>query len=325
MEKRYDIFGLSNTLMDFLIKVDDEDLEFMELKKGMMHLIDEKKAHNLIDKYKDFKIVPAGAVTNTLMGISVLGGKSVLCGNVGYGEFGELFKQKIVEEGVISRLNISKSEKTGKVISFVTPDAERTFGVYLGAAVTLDKSRIQKEDIVNSKIFYFTGYELEALHDGVIESINVAKENGVLVGMDLADPGIIERNFDKIKGIINDIDVLFMNENEAKAYTGFEPEKAAETLGKFVKTVVAKVGEDGSIIINDGKKYLIEPFKVIAVDTTGAGDLFAAGFLYALVNGKSIEEAGKLGSYMGAKIVSQMGALLSVQAKVDVVKMLESN
>jgi len=318
MEKKYDVFGLGNVLMDFLIKVEDEHLNNLDLKKGVMHLLEEGKTHDLLKEFKEHKIVPAGTVPNTLMGIAVLGGNCILLGKVGPGKYGDLFEETMTKEGVKPRLLRSKTARTGKVLNFVTPDAERTFGVHLGAATRVEKDSVIDEDIKSSRLFYFTGYEFESFYKTVIHSIKVSKDNDTMVALDLADPEIINRNKEQIDQIIKDIDILFMNETEAKAYTGLEPKEAAISVGEKVKTVIVKTGEQGSFVVDDKKFYEISPIKAEAVDTTGAGDLYASGFLYGILNGKTVAEAGELGSFMGAKAVSQMGALLNEEAKKEI-------
>jgi len=319
--KKYDICGLGNTLIDFLVNVSDQKLTDLELKKGVFHLLESDKVHDYIDRFNP-KVVPAGAVANTLMGMAYLGSRCILIGKVGSGKYGDMYEEIITKEGVTPHLVRSKSKRTGKVLSFVTPDAERTFGVHLGAAVSLGKDSIIDEDIISSKYLYFTGYELESITESVRHSVSVAKKNNVKIAMDLADPELIKRNMEKIKSIMKELDVIFMNEDEALSLTGFVPDDAAKEISKYVGIVVVKMGKSGSIVVSNKEVYKIKPIKVKAVDTTGAGDLYAAGFLHVLINGKSLEDAGNLGSVMGAKIVSQVGAMLSDTAKEEIQEMI---
>jgi len=320
MQKKFDVFGLGNTLMDFMIKVDDSHLDEIELKKGVFNLLEEEKTHDLLKEFKEHKLVPAGTVPNTMMGIAALGGKCVLCGKVGNGKYGNFYEETITREGVTPRLLRSNNSRTGKVLNFVTPDAERTFGVSYGAATRIDKDSIFDKDLIQSRIFYFTGYEFESINEAVMHSIEIARKNDVRIAMDLADPELVKRNISRILDLMKYIDIIFMNENEAKSFTGLEPEEAAKEVGKYVDIVVVKTGEKGSFVVSDKVLYKISPFEAKAVDSTGAGDLYAAGFLYSYLKGKGIKKAGKIGSFMGAKAVSQIGALIQEEAKNEILE-----
>jgi len=316
----YHVIGICNALIDLLVKVNDDDLKNAELKKGISQLAPDGKVDSILTKFTDIKTVPAGATTNTLMGIAALGGKSILIGMIGSGKYGKMFEDRITKQGVVSRL-IKSNNATGKAATLVTPDAERTFAVNLGAATQLTPDAVIEKDIKDSKILYFTGYEFESVNEVIMKAVGIAKKNNVTIAMDLADPDLIQRNKEKLEELINDIDILFMNENEAKAFTGLEPKKAAEVLSKKVDIVIAKIGDQGSYVYSDSKITECKAFKTEAVDTTGAGDLFAAGFLFGMTHNKSIEESARLGSYMGSKIVEQVGALLSEKAVREITEM----
>ena len=312
--KRYDICGLGNTLIDFLVKVSDEKLSEMDLKKGVFHILEQDKVHEYIDSFGP-EVVPAGAVSNTLMGMAYLGSRCILVGKVGSGRYGQMYEEIITAKGIVPRLAKSKNDRTGKVLSFVTPDAQRTFGVHLGASVSLTKESIVDDDITDSKYLYFTGYELESITGCVLHSVSVANKNDVRIAMDLADPELIKRNMDKIEDMLPNLDIVFMNEDEAYAFTGLSPMDAGRKIAKSVDIAVVKTGKNGSVVVSGEKTIQIHPVKTEAIDTTGAGDLYAAGFLHAIIDGKTLSDAGKLGSLMGAKIVSQMGAMLKDKAK----------
>jgi len=318
-QKKFDVFGIGNTLMDLMIQVDDEQLDELKLKKGVMHLLEEEKVEDIVKRFTHSKIVPSGATTNTLLGIGALGGKCILFGKVGKGIFGNLYEEIITKEGITSRLLRCDKSNTGKVLNFVTPDAERTFGVNLGAAVNIEDNSVLEKDLEESRYFYFTGYEMESVSGAVNDSLFYSKKHNVRIAMDLADPELVKRNKDSLKKIVRDhIDILFMNDAEAKSFTGLEPEEAAKSLRKYVRIAVVKIGKKGSIIMADEKIHRIGSFRTKAVDTTGAGDLYAAGFLYSIIRGKSIGEAGKIGSFMGSKIVQQMGAMMDEKIKNDI-------
>jgi len=312
-----DIFGIGNTLIDLLIRVNDSDLDDLSLKKGVMKLVPEDQINKILKKFAYDKIVPAGAVPNTMMGLSALKDKTRLLGKVGSGSFGDMYEEILKSLGVESRLIRCKNSKTGKVLSLITPDAERTFAVNLGAAINLEESDLNDKDI-DCKYIYFTGYEFESINPVIMHAVRYAKKNNIKIVMDLADPDLVDRTKEDLQAFLRNVDILFMNELEAKSFTGLEPEKAAKELGKKIPIVVAKMGENGSVVVSDKQKFQISAVKVNAIDTTGAGDLFAAGFLHGLLKGQKIEECGRIGSIMGAKIVTQLGPMLDSKAQKEI-------
>ena len=320
--KEYDVYGIGGALMDFLIEADEELLSQLNLKKGHMHLIEEKESVELLKKIKEYnmKIAPGGSSANTLAGIAILGGKVVFCGKVGDDKHGYLYEKKMVDGNVKS--NISKTKVlTGHAISFITPDSERTFATHLGAAMHLKKEDLFEEDIKKSKILHIEGYQLEDenLRSTSMHAMKIAKANDTKISIDLADPGLVERNKDDLMNIVkNYADIVFVNEAEAKAFTGVEEEHALDEISKLTDIAVVKIGERGSLIKRDDEIIRVLAYKVEAIDTTGAGDMYAAGFLYGLSKGYGLEKCGKIGAYVASKVVSQIGARLDKISKKDI-------
>jgi len=319
MIKDYDVIGLGNTIMDLLVEIEEHKLLEMNLKKGEFHLVDEQKSKELLEKINlsQFKIktVPGGSSANTIRGIAMLGGKVILYGKVGKDKHGETYVQEMKEHGVNPRIN-HDSSATGNAITFITPDAERTFSVHLGAAIKLHKEDLLEEDIKRGKILHLEGYQIEGpTRETVLHAITLARKNNTLVSIDLADPGVIKRNKVFLQELaLNYADIVFVNEMEAKEFTGYEEEEAAKEIGKSKgkqnKIVIVKLGKRGSIICKNGMITRIDPFPAKVIDTTGAGDCYAAGFLYAFCQGWPIEKAGKLGSLFAAKVVEQTGVVI---------------
>ncbi|MBW2963523.1 adenosine kinase [Candidatus Woesearchaeota archaeon] len=320
---KFDVFGIGNALMDVLIQVDNSHLEELDLEKGVFHLFDSEKIEKILERLKDkeHKLIPAGGTTNTIMGIANLGGRCVLCGKIGRDRHGDAYEEIIVKENIKSNLSRCDIDATGRNINLITPDAERTFAVNLGAAINKNKEDVFDQDIKNSKIFYFTGYEFESMKEVVLHALDVAKENGVKIAFDLADPKLVERNFEEIGLLLKSVDIVFMNEAEAEALTGLIADEAAAKIGEDVDIVVVKVCDKGSFVFSQGETFKIEPFLKKAVDTTGAGDLYAAGFLYGYVRGKPLDLCGKYGSYMASKIVEVIGAKLENSIKDEIDKL----
>lgn len=315
MVKDYDVIGLGNTIMDLLVEVEEHKLLEMNLQKGEFHLVDEERSKELLEKINSsqFKIktVPGGSSANTLRGIALLGGKVILYGKVGKDKHGEVYVQKMKEQGVDIRIN-SDSAATGNAVTFITPDAERTFSVHLGAAINLQKEDLLEDDIKRGKILHLEGYQVEGpTRETVLHAIKLAKKNNTLISIDLSDPGVIRRNKTFLQDLaVNYADIIFVNEAEAKEFTGREEEEAAIEIGKKSKIVVVKLGKRGSLICEKGIITRIDPFPAKVIDTTGAGDCYAAGFLYAFCEGWPIEKAGRLGSLFAAKVVEQTGVVI---------------
>ena len=317
MTKDYDVIGLGNTIMDLLVEIEEHVLLEMNLRKGEFHLVDEQKSKELVEKINNsqskIKIVPGGSSANVIRGIALLGGKTILYGKVGRDKHGENYIKEMVEQGVNPRIN-QDSSMTGNAIAFITPDAERTFSVHLGAATKLKKEDILEADIKRGKILHIEGYQIEgSTKEIVLHAITLAKKNNTLVSIDLADPGVIRRNKAFLQDLVLHADIIFANEMEVKEFTGYEEEKAAIELGKTIgknKIVIVKLGKRGSLICVNEVITKIDPFPANVIDTTGAGDCYAAGFLYAFCQGWSLEKAGELGSLFAAKIVEKTGVFL---------------
>jgi sugar/nucleoside kinase (ribokinase family) len=312
----FDVFGFGNTLVDILIQVDDEHIAELELKKGTLHLVDEPKMQELLERFResDQQVVPAGSCANTVFALSSLGADVVLCGKIGRDPHGDLYEEVVLKDRVSSRIKRSPDRGTGRVINLVTPDAERTFVVNLGAAVTVRKEELDDviTDIKNSRILHTEAYVLAhgVLRETAVHLISEAKKSGVRVSLDLSDSGIIERNLDFLRDIVREyVDIAFFNEQEAKIFTGLGPGEAVKAISEMCDIAVVKLGSKGSLVKSkDSGVIRIDAFRADAVDTTGAGDFYAAGFLYGLAKGKDLQTCGRIGSVIAGKVVEQVGA-----------------
>ncbi|MDD5177655.1 MAG: adenosine kinase, partial [Candidatus Nanoarchaeia archaeon] len=238
--------------------------------------------------------------------------------------FGDFVKIK-TRSYVKSDLVRSNNYKTGNAITFITPDQERTFVVYSGASIDLKRRDINLDDVKESRILHTEGYQIEnsVFKDSMIYAMDFAKKNNVLVSMDVSDTGVISRNKEEMLRVIKTyVNVIFANEDEARTLTGKEKEDALTELGNWCEVAVIKLGKEGSLVRYRGKNYKIEGFKVNSIDSTGAGDMYAAGFLYGLSRGYETEICGYLGSYFAAKVVEKLGARLEFIDSEDVYKVL---
>ena len=316
---KYDVFGIGNALMDFLIEIREDEFLELDLKKGQFHMIDEKKSRQILEqvKNKEIKLAPGGSTANTLHGIAILGGNVVFCGKVGKDKHGDIYEQKIVQHKIKSNIARCNKNITGHAITFITPEGERTFAVHLGAAINLQKEEVFYEDLKNSKILHIEGYQLEDknLREVSIHAMKFAKENKIKVSIDLADPGVVLRNKEDIRKIVTEYaDIVFANEEEAKAFTGKHGSDALDEIASIVEIAIVKIGKEGSLIKKGNETHKIKGIPAKTIDTTGAGDMYAAGFLYGLTHGHNLKVCGDLGSHYAAKVVQQIGARLD---KID--------
>ncbi len=308
----YDVLGMGSALLDFTVMVNDDDLAGLGLIKGEMLLIDADRSREIQSGLagKPMVITPGGSSANTLAGISVLGGKGIFLGKVGSDSHGDRYIEDTELSGVKTEIGRHDS-MTGHAITFITPDSERTFATHLGAALQLTRDDVSHSHISNSKIIHLEGYLFEppGLREACMAALEAARNNNVLVSLDLSDPGLIGRIKPVFDQVIHEYaNILFVNEDEARAYTGRESRDALDQIGRYCDFAVVKLGSEGSIIKSAGEVYRIPAYRTALVNTNGAGDMYAAGVLYGLAHGFSPERCGKIGSYVSSKVVAQVGA-----------------
>lgn len=316
------MYGIGNPLVDYITEVDDEILKEFDLKKGYFHLFDKDKAQEILEKVdlNTFRIMPGGACANTACGIARMGGQPFFSGGIGDDDFGKIFRDSLDDTGVYNNLK-QYDDPTGFVVSLVTPDAERTFVVYLGSSLLLEESGIDYNMLNTSTFLYFTGYQFEphGLRKVITAASHYCRKTLTRVVMDLGDPGIVERNRDEIKSFVKEnVDVLFANEEEGRNYTDEEGKECLKAMAEDTEYAVLKLGAKGSMIAHDEKVFEIPPYHAQPVDTTGAGDIYAAGVLAGLDRGYSVEYTGKMGSYAASLVVSQNGARLDKNIRHEI-------
>lgn len=304
------ITGIGSALVDVLINETDEFLQKLSKKKVSMTYVTADEQQAIISASSQVPvIVPGGAACNTILGVGNLGGAARFIGARGKDEYGDIFEKAVREcrvDPILSYFDIP----TGKVVSIVTPDAQRSMFTDLGASSLLDPAGVTSRMFSDTAIALVEGYLLFN-RDLMMASVKAAKAAGALVALDLASFEVVNASKDILQDLIAEyVDILIANEDEAKAYTGESDESAAiEKLSVNVDYAVLKVGSRGSYISHGNAVTRIEPIKGNApVDTTGAGDLWAAGFLYGIANGLSIEKSGTLGSRCGYEVCQVMGA-----------------
>jgi sugar/nucleoside kinase (ribokinase family) len=306
------ILGIGNALVDILVHIDnDEILDRLKLQKGGMEMIDAQRKREILEVIADMPqtLATGGSTSNTIHGLARLGATAGYIGKVGNDEMGRLFRQECERFGVIPHL-IESTEDTGVAITFISPNAERTFATYLGAAATMRPDQVDSNILKDYDLIHIEGY-LIFNHDLILDVCQKAKACGLQISMDMASYNLIESNLDFVKMLLRDyVDIIFANEEEAKAFTGVEQIEALHKLSDDCAIAIVKVGKDGSYIKMDGEVTAIAPVDAHRVDTTGAGDIYASGFLYGYVNGYNALKAGNLASYLSARLIEYVGAKL---------------
>lgn len=304
------VLGMGNALVDVLAIIeDDEMLELLELPKGSMQLIDGKKFEALTKELNKLNksIVSGGSASNTIIGLARLGIDTGFVGRIGKDSFGEHFKSDLNKYRVKSHLT-EVNEISGVASTFISKDGERTFGTFLGAAALLSADELRKSDFLGYKYFYIEGYLVQS-HTLIRRAIELAKEAGAQVILDLASYNVVEENKDFLLDIIPQYaDIVFANEEEAKSLLGVDAEEAVSLLAKQTEIAVVKVGEKGSWIQQGEEKVFVPAYKVDCIDSTGAGDLYAAGFIYGLINDCSLSVSGQIGTLLAAHVIQRVGA-----------------
>jgi sugar/nucleoside kinase (ribokinase family) len=308
------ILGIGNALVDIIIRIQDESiLERMALPKGSMTMIDAEQTNALLQETSHIpnEMAQGGAVANTITGLASLGIRTGYIGKIGKDEYGNIFRKNLEEKNIEPHLLFGTSP-TGRATTLVTRDGERTFGTYLGAALELNASEIHPSSFRNYDWLVAEGY-LVFNRDLIIAAVSMAKQLGMKIAMDMASYNLVDSNRDFLLSLVSQyIDLVFANEMEASALTGFtDPKDALVELGKICPIAVVKIGKDGSWIIRKNEMVKVSGIKADCIDTTGAGDLYAAGFMYGLVNGLDLKKCGEIGSLVGGKTVEVIGARMN--------------
>lgn len=303
------IVGFGSALVDILVQEDDEFLKKTGAAKGGMTLVGKDFIEGVLALTpQEPVIVPGGSACNTVVGIGNLGGRARFVGKLGQDDLGDLFKTKLANNNVEPVLFTSHLP-TGRVLSIITPDAQRSMFTFLGASSETQPEEIGDKCFDNAAIVHIEGYLLFN-HDLIMAALNSARETGALVSLDLASFTVVEESKEFLeKNVMEYIDILIANEDEARVFTGYSDEiKAVKALSQKADIAVLKLGKRGSFISRGGRIIKVEPVGTgPAIDTTGAGDLWAAGFLFGLVSGFSLEKCGKLGSACGYEVCQIVG------------------
>ena len=302
------VLGMGAALVDILANVDDSWIEAQGVQKGGMNMVDWPQMEKFLLSLENPVRVPGGSTCNTMVGLSRLGGSAAFISKIGDDDLGRLFQKHLERNGVESKLGISGAA-TGCVFSAVTPDAQRSMWTYLGASDFLGSDDFVPALYDGVGLLYAEGYRAFNA-DCFKKSFTLARSLGVETALDFSSFGVVDacrKTFDELFAD-KMIDIIIANEDEAFAYAGVKEEAALEVLAQKAKVAVVKIGKRGALIAKDGVVTRVQAGSAKAIDTTGAGDLWASGFLYGYMNGWDMERSGNLGSVVSNEVVQVMGA-----------------
>lgn len=306
------VLGLGNALTDILLQVSDEQVKALGIDKGSMNHIDFETCIHIQQQFATTRksMIAGGSASNTINAISSLGGSAGYIGKIGNDEIGEFFRKNMEANNVRPMLLPSKLV-SGCCIALITPDGERTFCTYLGAAANLKPENLSEDMFLGYDICHVEGYLVQN-HELIEKAMQLAKQAGMIVSLDLASFNVVNENKEFLQRLVhNYVDIVFANEDESLAYTNLSPEESAAQIAKECKIAVVKVGARGSIVRQGDEQYMIPAICTNCVDSTGAGDYYAAGFLFAYAAGFGIKQSAELGTLTAGRVCEVLGAKLT--------------
>jgi sugar/nucleoside kinase (ribokinase family) len=325
---KYDVFGVGNAIVDIVTEVDFDFFEKNKIEKGVMTLVDDKRQHQLMKAIdmKKSKMSGGGSAGNTVVALSQLGGRGFYSCLVANDDLGKFFLDDLHHHEVKTNLKFENCPDghTGRCLVMTSPDAQRTMNTFLGVSSFLSPEHLDENAIVNSKYVYLEGYLVASPKglEAMKETKRIAEKNKIDVALTFSDPSMVKYFSKQMEEIVGaSVDLLFCNDEEAMIFTGTNSlTEAREKLKQTAKHFVITLGANGALVYDGDTFITIEPFPTNAVDTNGAGDMFAGAFLYGITHGHSYAGAGKLASLTSSHVVRQWGARLH---KNDVQRILK--
>lgn len=319
--KKYHVYGIGAALVDTEIEVEDHELASFGIEKGLMTLVDEARQQMLMEHLQDHltvaRLTSGGSAANSIIALSCFGGKAFYSCKVADDENGRFYLADLAAAGVHHPLRHQlPAGTTGKCLVLITPDAERTMNTYLGISESLGVENLDLQALADSQFLYVEGYLVTSAtgRAAAISARQHAEANDIKVALSLSDPGIVEHFSDGLGEIIGSgVDLLFCNREEAMSWTGQQDmAKVIESMKSTAATFAITLGAEGALIYDGETVHTIAPTRVTAVDTNGAGDMFAGAFLYGITHGMSYAQAGELASIAAAAVVAQFGPRLHI-------------
>jgi hypothetical protein len=310
-----DVYGVGNSLVDIQARVSDEVVSRLGFHKGVMTLVDETAQHRVLHAVDGVPLsrCAGGSAANTVIALADFGGKAAYAGKVADDPLGHFFLEDMRKIGVAIEVPVAGGD-TGTCVILITADAQRTMLTHLGVSASLGPQDVSEVAIRNAKYVYVEGYLFggEPTRSAALRTMELAQRNGVKVAFTVSDPFLINSHRDEFwKLIEGPVDLLFCNLEEARSLTGrHDPIECATEIHRHAENVALTLGPDGSILMHEGRVIPVEGVPAKAIDTTGAGDMYAGALLYGITNGLSWKDAGHLASHAAARIVEQLGARL---------------
>ncbi len=329
MGRDYNVYGIGNALVDIQYQVDPDFFETAGIEKGVMTLIEEDRHMKLIEELGDkvLKRSSGGSAANTMISVANLGGQAYYACKVAKDEYGDFYLQDLEAAGVSSRLANREAGTTGKCLVLITPDADRTMNTFLGITATFGPDQLEEEVIARSHYLYIEGYLVasDAGFDAALRAQEMGKRWGAKVALTLSDPFIVNVFKSRVQELVEKgVDLLFCNEDEAKAFTGEGDTRAAcDSLKETVKGYAVTCGPNGAIVFDRDQLVESPGFRVEAVDTNGAGDMFAGAYIFGLTHGYDVIQSAKLATYASAQVVAQFGPRLEESLKDRISEILD--
>ncbi|HMM12116.1 MAG TPA: adenosine kinase [Bacteroidales bacterium] len=304
--------GIGNALVDVLVQIPDAAiLQQLQLPKGSMQHVDYERAQQVMKAVQQFghHMASGGSASNTIHGLARLGNDTAFIGHTGTDEIGMFFREDMEKAGIRPML-VTNSDPTGIAHALITPDGERTFATFLGAALNLNAKHLHAGMFDAADYLYVEGYLVQN-EELIRKAMHLAKQCGLQVVLDLASYNVVEANRVLLDELLRSyVDIVFANEEEAKALTGGTPQQSLDYLAGVCTTAVVKLGANGAIVKHGMETVAGQAFDARVLDTTGAGDIFAAGFLHIYASGGSLGQALKAGALLGARVIEQLGPKL---------------
>lgn len=330
MAKKYNVYGIGNAIVDIITEVEHDFFEKNEVEKGVMTLVDEKRQQHLMKAINMSKsrLSGGGSAGNTVTAINQFGGKSFYSCLVAKDDLGKFFLDDLKQNGVATNLTADTCPEgeSGRCLVMTSPDAQRTMNTFLGVSSFLSPDHLDEEAIKNSEYIYLEGYLVASPKglEAMKEAKRLAEKHKVSVALTFSDPSMVKYFPTQMQEIVGaSVDLLFCNDEEAMIYTGTNSvAEAREKLKDIAKRFVITLGANGALIYDGDTFISIEPYKVTAIDTNGAGDMFAGAFLFGITNGHSYAEAGKLASLASSKVVAQYGPRMQTEQVRKVIDQL---
>ncbi len=327
MGRAYNVYGIGNALVDIQYRVTSDFLAAAGIEKGVMTLIGEDRHHELLERLGDdvLKRSSGGSAANTMIGVANLGGSAYYACKVAKDPFGNFYLRDLAAAGVASN-GFQGEGITGKCLVMITADADRTMNTYLGITGTFGAEQLEPEVIGRSDYLYIEGY-LAASDEGFAAAqaaqVN-AQARGTRVSLSLSDPLIVGAFGERMRAlVVGGVDMLFCNEDEARSFTGSdETDEVCTALESMVGAYAVTCGANGAIVWDGGERFRSQGFSVDAVDTNGAGDMFAGAYLFGITHGFDAVRSAKLANYASMRVVAQYGPRLEVSLKEAIERIL---